>query len=184
MLGLSPGHVGQQPAARRLRREVGSLRLRRCGQADQAALEHERQIVRQMQGLKFDHPFAQTVFVLTGRPHDPAQQAVGIGQPPALDLGLDVGNGNEGRGMHRRMGHNGSGATTAHHQPARREVGHGARHRHAGAAVFGRQLRLGRNAEARPPLARGDAALDVARDATMKRLLIHHAKLPLARINV
>ncbi|MNN55862.1 hypothetical protein D3C81_1707610 [compost metagenome] len=136
-----------------------------------------------MQGFQFHHPLAQPL-VGAGGADDPAQQAVGIGQPPALDLGLDVGDGDQGGGMHRRMGHHRPGATPPHHQGPSRQVRHGARHRHPGAAVFGHQFGLGRDAETRPPFARGDAALDVASDPSMKRLMIHESKLPLARNNV
>ena len=171
-----------EPGAGRDRIEA----LRRCGrhrrEVDDALLETERARAGVVQAGQHQHlPQRRTgrLHVEQTEPFTLGEQAAAlvalahleaVRQAQGQHLGLDVLNLQQ-RGARRRARHEAAGLAAALDHAGPRQLRQHLVDRHARAAVGLGQRQFGRDAMARRPGARDDAALDIGEDALVQRSL-------------
>ena len=133
-------------------------------------LKRERRLIGPVQTRQVQQTPARRQFIfvrVSGLALCPVQQGVAIGLAARGDLGLKVGNGEDG-GVGLGLGDEGAGAAAAGHQPPARQFGDGLGHRHARTVIGVGQFVLERNTVAGRQVARQDATLQIGVDALVQ----------------
>ena len=172
VLGFRPGHVVQQPTARRDGIEGFAIRLRDRGEIDQPMLELHHLAVGAVaagdgqQGCAGGHIHIRCQAGVSD--HGLAsQQLVGVGAAATFDFCRDVPDLEYGK-LDRTLRHEAAAAAPAHDEAIGSQCGQRAVDRHARSLEGLGEFHLGGNAPPRPPAAgddgRGDGAADLLVD--------------------